>query len=115
MVTSVVGISRQGIRDWMIQRVSAVIMAVYSIGMIIFFLKNPDLDYVTWHFLFSSTWMKLATLLFFASLLFHAWVGIWTVLTDYVKCYIARFTGHVVVFFGLAACFFWALLILWGV
>ncbi len=115
MVTSTVGVSRQGLRDWVVQRITAVIMAIYSVGLFGFILCNPGMDYITWHALFLQTGMKIATLLFIASVLFHAWVGIWTILTDYVKIFVLRFVFHVFVLLALAACFFWALLILWGV
>jgi succinate dehydrogenase / fumarate reductase membrane anchor subunit len=113
MVKSVLGVNHQGLRDWFVQRISAVVMAVYSIGMIAYFLMHSSVDFAGWHSLFAHTWMKVGTLLFVASLLLHAWVGMWTVFTDYAKGFAV--TLNVFVFLALAACFFWALLILWGV
>lgn len=115
MVTSVVGVNRQGLKDWVVQRVSAVVMAVYAIGMVGFIISNSGLDFISWHALFNQTWMKVATLVFITSVLFHAWVGIWTVLTDYVKIFVVRLIFHVCVLLALATCFFWSLTILWGV
>jgi succinate dehydrogenase / fumarate reductase membrane anchor subunit len=115
MVKSVLSVNHQGLRDWVIQRVSAVIMAIYSFGMMLFFLTHSNMDFVDWRMLFNHTWMKVATILFVISLLFHAWVGMWTIFTDYVKFAWLRFILHVLVFFALVACFFWALQIVWGI
>jgi succinate dehydrogenase / fumarate reductase membrane anchor subunit len=115
MVKSVLGVNHQGLQDWLIQRVSAVIMAIYSIGMISYFLIGGPIEFVNWHALFAHVWMKIATILCVASLLFHAWVGMWTIFTDYVKPYGLTIVLNVLVFFSLVASFFWALLILWGV
>jgi succinate dehydrogenase / fumarate reductase membrane anchor subunit len=116
MVKTVLGVNHQGLRDWSFQRISAIFLALYSVGLLGFFLDNTDLDFATWHTLFSHMWMKVATLLFVLSLLVHAWVGMWTVFTDYVKShYVLSVTLNVIVLFSLAACFFWALQILWGV
>lgn len=115
MVKSVLGVNHQGLRDWFFQRMSAVYMAVYVIGLLLFLICHPNIAYYEWHSLFGQIWVKIATILFFLSLLVHAWVGMWTIFTDYVKCPIARLTLNTVVFFGLAGCFFAALLILWGI
>lgn len=115
MVKSVLSVYHQGLRDWLIQRVSAFVMAIYSIGIIGFFLTHPNLEYTAWHSLFSQQWMKVVTLLFISSLLFHAWVGMWTIFTDYIKPSIWRFPIHVFVFLALLTMFFWSLLILWGI
>jgi succinate dehydrogenase / fumarate reductase membrane anchor subunit len=114
MVKSVLGANHQGLRDWFIQRISAVVMAIYSVGMIYYFLANPGFNFTDWHALFAHTWMKIITILFITSLLFHAWVGVWTIFTDYVKIAWLCVSLNVLVFFALAASFFWALQILWG-
>jgi len=115
MVKSVLGVNHQGLRDWLFQRMSAVFMAVYVIGLLIYFVLHPEITYYDWHNLFTYLWMKAATLLFFLSLLVHAWVGMWTIFTDYVTCPVARLTLNTIVFFALTGFFFAALLILWGV
>lgn len=115
MVKSVLSVSHAGVRDWMIQRLSAVVMAVYSLFLIGYLLFHPDLSFADWHTLFSGLFMKVATLVFLLSLLFHAWIGMWTILTDYVKPAVLRFCLEAVIFLSLVACFFWGLLILWSV
>lgn len=115
MVKSVLGVNHQGLRDWAIQRVSAIVMAIYLIGLIIYLVLNPGLSYGEWHNLFSHEWVKVLTLLFLLCLLFHAWVGMWTVFTDYVKCFVLRCILHTLVLLSLVACFIWGVLILWSV
>jgi succinate dehydrogenase / fumarate reductase membrane anchor subunit len=115
MVKSVLGVNHQGLTDWLIQRMSAVIMTLYSIGLVSYLVINTGTDYTDWHSLFSRGWMKLATILFFLSLLFHAWVGMWTVFTDYIKPFLLRFILQVLLFLSLVSFFFASLLILWGV
>lgn len=114
MVKSVIGVNHQGLRDWVIQRISAILMAFYTIGLFSYVVLNPGLLYPEWHALFSHVWMKVMTMLVLTGLLFHAWVGMWTVFTDYVKCFIIRATLNVLMLLMLAACFFWGLLILWS-
>lgn len=115
MVKSVLGVNHQGLRDWLFQRMSAVFMTIYVVGLFIYFILHPNVAYNDWHNLFAQWWMKIATILFFLSLLVHAWVGMWTIFTDYITCPVARLILNTVIFFGLAACFFATLLILWGV
>lgn len=115
MVKSVLGVNHQGLRDWAIQRVSAIFMALYSIGLIYFFASHQGLAFGEWHALFSHTWMKIATILFIGLLLYHAWIGMWTIFTDYVKPFVLRTILHALVLFMLFACFIWAVMILWSV
>lgn len=115
MVKTVLGVNHQGFRDWLIQRVSAVVMALYVIGLVIFLVKHSDLTYYDWLGLFAHFWVKIATILFVLALLFHAWVGMWTVFTDYVKCPVARLALNSIVILALTGFFFTALLILWGI
>lgn len=115
MVKSVLGVNHQGLRDWVWQRVSAILMAIYSVSLIVYIVSHPGLSFADWHDLFSSMWMKVATMLVLLGLLAHAWVGMWTIFTDYVKPAILRGLLHVLVLLMLAACFLWALLILGSV
>jgi succinate dehydrogenase / fumarate reductase membrane anchor subunit len=104
MVKSVLGVNHQGLRDWVLQRVSAILMAVYSIGLILYILLHPDLSYQNWQILFAHRGMKVASSLFLACLLFHAWIGMWTIFTDYIKSYIIRAILNFLVQLMLVAC-----------
>lgn len=115
MVKSVLGVAHEGLRDWVIQRLSAIIMAVYMLSFMTYIVSSPELTFPEWHGLFSETWMKVATLLFVVALALHAWIGMWTVYTDYVKNYLVRAVLSFGTILMLAACVLWALMILWSV
>jgi succinate dehydrogenase / fumarate reductase membrane anchor subunit len=121
MVSNVTGLSRSGVSDWLVQRVSAVILGVYFIGLLGYLLINPDLDYGQWQALFSTTWMRIASLLALVSLCAHAWVGMWTVSTDYLTPAMVGKNANVLRFLFQAACILlifiylvWGIQILWG-
>ena len=78
MVNSVTNLGRSGVYDWVIQRLSAVIMAVYTLFLLGFVLATPDLTYDAWKDLFSCTSMKVFTFATLISICAHAWVGLWT-------------------------------------
>jgi succinate dehydrogenase / fumarate reductase membrane anchor subunit len=115
MVKTVLSVSHQGLREWAIQRASAILMAIYSIAFILYVLCHPGLSFAEWHSLFAQTWMKVASILFLLAMLWHAWIGIWTIFTDYVKPFALRTVLNFLVLLMLAACFVWGILILWSV
>ena len=102
-----------GLRDWLAQRVTAVIMAVYSIIAVAIFILNKNITYAVWRDLFSHGWMRVATLLFMASLAWHAWVGVRDILMDYVKPAGLRLTLEVGTLLVIACYMGWTIQILW--
>ena len=76
---------RTGLRDWMLQRFSAIVLLVYSLMMVVFFALNPSISYSVWSEFFDNNLVKLLSFLTILALSIHAWVGLWTVFTDYVK------------------------------
>jgi succinate dehydrogenase / fumarate reductase, membrane anchor subunit len=103
-----------GLRDWLGQRVTAVIMAVYTVLLGAILLFNAPDGYGEWKALFSGRIMQLATLLFIASLLYHAWVGIRDVLMDYIKPTSVRLALQIGVILSLVVYMGWSILILLG-
>ncbi|MFH1496178.1 MAG: succinate dehydrogenase, hydrophobic membrane anchor protein [Pseudomonadota bacterium] len=114
MVKRIVSGAHYGLRDWLIQRVTAVVMAVYSLFLIGFFFTQP-LSFASWHGLFESLPVRLASLLFMFSVLIHAWVGMRDIFMDYIHPTVIRLTLHVVVILALIAYAAWAVQILWSV
>ncbi|MGV8844506.1 MAG: succinate dehydrogenase, hydrophobic membrane anchor protein [Pseudomonas sp.] len=121
MVTNVTNLSRSGLYDWMAQRVSAVVLAVYFIFLIGFLMFSPGLSYSDWHGLFSQNWMRIFSLLALVALSAHAWVGMWTISTDYLTPMSLGRWATGVRFLFQAACgiamfafFVWGVQILWG-
>ncbi|WP_320822566.1 succinate dehydrogenase, hydrophobic membrane anchor protein [Reinekea sp.] len=85
MVSSITNLSRSGLLDWMVQRVTAVVLGSYALFMFAYFLFASDLDYQQWQGLFAALWFKIYTLAALLALVGHIWVGMWTIVTDYVK------------------------------
>lgn len=112
-LTSGFSLTGNGLRDWLIQRFSAVIIMVYFFVLIGFFYLNPQLDLNTLRHFFNDTWMEIFTLLALLSLFVHSWVGVWTVITDYVKPVPLRITIQGCVMLALVIYFFWGVDILW--
>lgn len=104
---------RRGLVDWLAQRFTAVLLGAYAVFILLYLLLHPGLSYLCWRSLFDSVLMRIATVLVVFSVLWHAWVGLWTVLTDYVKRPFLRFFLESVVIVLLLAYFIWVLEILW--
>ncbi|WP_017445579.1 succinate dehydrogenase, hydrophobic membrane anchor protein [Gayadomonas joobiniege] len=85
MVKNAATVGRSGPHDFILVRASAIVMLAYAIFMIVFLATTPELTYAIWSDLFSAVWVKVFTLIALISLTAHAWIGLWQVLTDYVK------------------------------
>lgn len=114
MVDSATSFSRSGLRDWIIQRVSAVIMAVYVVILFWAVFSVDDHDYAFWHALYQHTAMRVLSLLVVLSLVCHAWIGMWTVYTDYIKSTALRLVLQVATVVGLITLLIWSVVIFWG-
>lgn len=115
MVKRVVVGAHYGLRGWLIQRLSAVVMAAYTLLFILILLFAPPAHYGAWKALFASQAMKLATFVFLVSLFMHSWVGMRDILMDYVKPTWLRLALEGLVALLLVAYAGWALQILWSV
>ena len=114
MVNRVVVGAHYGLLDWLIQRISAVVMALYSVALIVYLVLQPELNYDVWGLLFSSLVVRSFTLLFLLSLFYHAWIGVRDVVMDYVKPPGVRLLIHVLVIIALLLYAIWSVQILWG-
>lgn len=122
MVTSVTSFGRSGLYDWLIQRVSGVVMAAYTVFIVAYLLLNPDLTFEQWKSLYSQLWMRVFTLATLLSFIAHAWIGLWAVLTDYLT---VRLLGNKATFLrifaqlilGVAAVTYlvWGIQVIWGI
>lgn len=111
-IKSATGLTGSGSRDWILQRISAVVLAVYSVVMVGFFLFN-DVNFESWQGFMLSLPMKLFSLVAILSLVFHTWVGMWTVLTDYVKSSGLRLVIQSLVIIAVLVYLFWGVMIFW--
>jgi succinate dehydrogenase / fumarate reductase membrane anchor subunit len=103
-----------GWKDWLAQRVTAVVMAVYTVLVLAIALWNGGMDYAVWKALFASNAFRVATFLFMAALLWHAWVGVRNILMDYAKPMGVRLALDIVVIGVLVAYLGWMIQVLWG-
>lgn len=104
-----------GLYDWLVQRISAVVIASYVVFMIGYLMCQPSVDYITWKALFSCTAVKVFTVLMLLSVLLHAWAGLWIISTDYLKCTAVRVVFQAAFIVANVAFFAWGLIILWSV
>jgi succinate dehydrogenase / fumarate reductase membrane anchor subunit len=114
MVNRIVTGAHYGLRDWLAQRVTAVVMAVYMLAIAGWALLQPAFGYDVWTELFSSNMMRSFSLLFLLSLFYHAWVGVRDIVMDYVKPASVRLLIHVLVLLALVLYVIWTVQILWG-
>lgn len=103
-----------GWRDWLVQRITAVVMTLYTLFFLALLLWHGGLDAIAWQRTFGSGFFRLATFLFMVSLLWHAWVGVRNILMDYVKPVAIRLSLEVVVIAVLVAYAGWTIHVLWG-
>ena len=102
-----------GLKDWIVQRATAVIMLVYTAALILFLLAMPS-GYDGWKLLMSQTWVKVLTQTTLLALFMHAWVGIRDLWMDYIKPVGLRLTLHTVTAVWLVSCFIYSLKVVWG-
>ena len=114
MVTRIVTGAHYGLLDWLIQRVTAVVMAAYILLVIALLLIFSPHDYVSWKAIFSNQWIRIVTFLSFISLCWHAWIGVRNILMDYIHETSIRLTIQVLVIFSLFFYAVWAIEIIWG-
>lgn len=114
MVNRVVTGAHYGLRDWLIQRITAVLMALYSMALVAYLLLWPELNYDTWTAFFSSQPIRTFTFLFLLSVLYHAWIGMRDVVMDYVGPASVRLILHTLVILTSLLYVIWSVQILWG-
>ena len=103
-----------GLRDWLAQRVTAALMALFALLVLlqIIFSRGP-MGYEKWAGIFSPQWMKTLTFVVIVALLYHAWVGMRDIWMDYIKPVGLRLALQVFSIVWLVACAGWAIEVLW--
>ncbi len=92
MVTDVGSLGRTGVADFVLQRASAVVLALFGLCVGGWFALNPDPTHAAFVAWFTAPAMSIFATLALASLAVHAWIGMWTVGTDYFRPhYFGRF------------------------
>jgi succinate dehydrogenase / fumarate reductase, membrane anchor subunit len=103
-----------GLRDWLSQRITAVLMALFTVVVLaqVLFSSGP-IGYDKWAGIFAAQWMKVLTFVVVVSLLYHVWVGMRDVWMDYVKPVGLRLGLQVFTIAWLVGCAGWAVQVLW--
>jgi succinate dehydrogenase / fumarate reductase membrane anchor subunit len=103
-----------GLRDWLAQRVTAVLMALFTLLVLaqVLFTRGP-IGYDKWAGIFSSQWMKALSFVVIIALLYHVWVGMRDIWMDYIKPVWLRLSLQVFTIVWLVACTGWAIQVLW--
>ena len=115
MISSVTSFGKNGDQDWLVQRVSAIIVALYFFFLLGFICINSgNLSYDIWVGLFSNRFMQIATIFFVLSLVLHAWIGLWSVFTDYVKISSIRIILEILVILASIFYVLWSIQIFWS-
>lgn len=115
MVNVATSVGRNGVHDFILLRASAVILALYTFLIAGFFIVTPEVTYAVWQAFFACMAIKIATLLAVLALVVHAWIGVWQVLTDYIKPACLRGALQFIFSITLLAYLAAGFLIVWGV
>jgi len=122
MIKTLTSLGRSGVSNWLVQRLSAVVITVYLFFILGYFFINPSPSYQQWVGLHSSFSMRLFSLLTILSIAAHAWIGIWCVLTDYItvrlmgpKATAMRMIFQLIMIAVTLFYIVWTIDILWGI
>ena len=113
MINRIVVGAGYGLVDWIAQRATAVIMAVYTVLISAVLLIVRPGTFEAWQGVFAYGFIKFMTFLFFVSLFYHAWIGVRDIWMDYVKPAGIRLALHVFTLVWLVGCAGWAYSVLW--
>lgn len=102
-----------GLRDWLAQRITAVLMALFTIVLLVQVIFGGPLGYDSWSGIFSAQWMKVLTFVIIVALAYHAWVGMRDLFMDYIKPVSIRLSLYVFAIVWLVGCAGWAIQVLW--
>ncbi|WP_339058025.1 succinate dehydrogenase membrane anchor subunit [Candidatus Regiella endosymbiont of Tuberolachnus salignus] len=115
MVSNASALGRNGVHDWLLLRASAIVIFLYVLYIVGFIAIAPDINYEIWHNFFALIFTKVFTLLTLLSILVHAWIGLWQVLTDYVKPLALRLVLQLMVVITLLVYLLYGTIVMWSV
>ncbi|MDN0121202.1 succinate dehydrogenase membrane anchor subunit [Yersinia frederiksenii] len=114
MVSNASALGRNGVHDWLLLRASAIVITLYVLYILGFVIIVPDITYEIWRGFFASHITKVFTLLTLLSILAHAWIGLWQVLTDYIKPLALRLVLQLAVVITLLVYLLYGTIVVWG-
>lgn len=114
MVSNASALGRNGIHDWLLLRAAAIVMTLYVLYILGFIVMSGTLTYDIWRGFFASSFTKVFTLLTLFSILVHGWIGMWQVLTDYIKPLAMRMMLQLVIVVALLVYAIYGTVVVWG-
>ena len=102
-----------GLRDWLAQRLTSIVLVVFTLAVTVQLLMPGRVGYDRWSGIFASQWMKVLTFVTIVSLLWHVWVGMRDIWMDYVKPTGLRLALDMFTIVWLVGCAGWAIQVLW--
>jgi succinate dehydrogenase / fumarate reductase membrane anchor subunit len=106
--------SHTGTGTWLVQRATAVALALALPVLIAYFLAALPADFAGWQALFAPSWLRVLMLLAAAALALHAWVGMRDIFMDYVRPMGLRLALYLAVIATLAGSVAWLAAVLWS-
>ena len=103
-----------GLRDWLVQRITAVVMVVWVVTFLGALLYYGGFDQASWRALWATPGFRLLSFAFLVSVLWHAWIGVRNISMDYLKPIAVRLTFQCVVVALLFAYAGWTIQVLWS-
>ena len=117
IMNSATGLTGSGSRDWVVQRLSAIVLALYTVvvlGWLIYNSCNNSLDYENWYGFMMTLPMKIFSLITILAFATHAWIGMWTVFTDYINSSVGlRLVLQATTVISILIVLFWGVQIFW--
>lgn len=114
MVSNASALGRNGVHDWLLIRASAIVIVLYVIYILGFLATAGEITYPVWRDFFALSITKVFTLLTLLAILVHAWIGMWQVLTDYIKPLALRLILQLVIVVALLVYVFYGTVVVWG-
>jgi len=105
----------QGLRAWLLQRLTAIYMVVYMLLAAVVLSCQPATGFIAWRDIFRQPVANIATVFLFAAIFYHAWVGVRDILVDYIHPQPTRFTVLTLVSLVLLGLMLWVVFLLFGV
>ncbi|OIV47248.1 succinate dehydrogenase, hydrophobic membrane anchor protein [Sodalis sp. TME1] len=114
MVSNASALGRNGVHEWLLVRASAIVICLYIIYLLGFILIADTLTYDVWRGFFATPMTKVFTLLTLFSILVHTWIGMWQVLTDYIKPLALRLLLQLAIVIVLMVYLLYGTVVVWG-
>ncbi|AIR68760.1 succinate dehydrogenase membrane anchor subunit [Dickeya fangzhongdai] len=114
MVSNASALGRNGVHDWLLLRASAIVIVLYVLYIVGFVASAGNITYEIWRGFFATHLTKVFTLLTLFAILVHAWIGMWQVLTDYIKPLAVRLTLQLAIVVALLVYVIYGTVVVWG-